>query len=279
MKKKDIQFNLNASIDATDALNKATDVALETLKEPLEKSSNIITNLLGFVNETIDTGLYIYKENLHYYKAKCHAKIEEKIDKIPKENLTMPDVGIVGETLENLKYNLDKDYLVELYSSIIAKNVDNRTKKDVHPTFISIIKDLSFNDIKLLEAIYKYQNNDNKEIPIISLEIISEKQNMNKTFKNEKYFIELNGYNYTTPDFEISLENLVKLNLVSIDFQHWLKNESCYETLKNKANEIYKTTFKPLEIIYKCECNIGIKEKGTLHLTNLGFSLLKICLS
>ena len=44
--------------------------------------------------------------------------------------------------MENLKYNLDKEYLVELYSNIIARNVDERTKDKVHPSFISIIKDL-----------------------------------------------------------------------------------------------------------------------------------------
>lgn len=283
MKTKDapikVNANLKASLDATDALNKITDSVLEAIDAPVKKGSNIITNLLEFVNETIDTGLYIYKENLGYYKAKCHAKVKEKIDKIPKENLTTPDIGIIGETLENLKYNLDKDYLVELYSNIIARDVDVRTKKNVHPTFVSIIKDLSYNDIKLLEAIYKYQNNDHINIPIISLEIESANKNIDKTFKNERYFIELENYNCDEVDFDISLENLVKLNLISIDFQQWLKNDDIYENLKNKANIIYKPTLKPLEIMYKCECSIGIKSKGIFRLTNLGFSLLKICLS
>lgn len=274
-----VNANLNASVDATEALNKVTDSALDAIHPPVKKSSDIITNLLGFINETIDTALYIYKENLGYHKEKCHAKVKEKIDKIPKENLTTPDIGIIGETLENLKYNLDKDYLVELYSNIIARDVDSRTKNGVHPTFVSIIKDLSYNDIKLLEAIYKYQNNDHIAVPIISLTIGSENTSMNKTFKNERYFIELDNYNYDEHVFSISLENLVKLNLISLDFQQWLKNESIYENLKNKANLIYKPTFKLLEMIYECECNIEIKSKGIFYLTNLGYALLNICLS
>ena len=40
-----------------------------------------------------------------------------------------------------------------------------------------------------------------------------------------------------------------------------------------------KPTFKSLEIIYNCECNLGIKSKSILSLTNLGQSLLDICLS
>lgn len=279
MKTEDASINVNANLDATEALNKVTDSTLDAINPPVKKGSDIITNLLSFISETIDTGLYIYKENLGYHKTKCHAKIKAKIDQIPKENLATPDIGIIGETLENLKYNLDKDYLIELYSNIIAKDVDNRTKNNVHPTFISIIKDLSYNDIKLLEAIYKYQNNDHIIIPIISLEIESENKNMDKTFKNERYFIELKDYIYNETEFSISLENLVKLNLISIDFQQRQKNEDIYENLKNKANIIYKPTLKPLEMIYKCECNIGIKSRGIFHLTNLGYSLLEICLS
>ena len=102
---------------------------------------------------------------------------------------------------------------------------------------------------------------------------------MDKTFKNERYYIELEGYDYDEVKFNISIENLVKLNLISMDFQHFLGNDYIYETLKNQANIVYKSTFKQLEMLYMCECSIGIKSKGIFHLTNLGFSLLKICLS
>lgn len=271
--------NLNVSVDATESLNKVTDSALELTKPPAKKSSEIVTGLLSFISETIDTGLYIYRENLNYYKEKCHAKVKAKIDSIPKEHLTTADIGIVGETLENLKYNMDKDYLVELYSNIIARNVDDRTKDSIHPAFISIIKDLSYNDIKFLQALYKYQNADHIFIPIISLSIGSNSDQMNKTFKTNRYFISLENYEFELENLGLIIENLVKLNLISIDFMNFLSDASIYESLKEKANALYKPTFKSLETIYNCECNIEIKSKGLLSLTNLGQSLLNICLS
>ena len=162
---------------------------------------------------------------------------------IPKDKLTTPDIGIIGETMENLKYNLDKDYLVELYSNIIARNVDERTKDKVHPSFISIIKDLSYNDIKFLEALYKYQNNDHSFIPIISLTIESNSEKMDKDFKGKRYFILLENYTYKFDELSVIIENLQKLNLISIDFMHFLKDEQVYENLKNQANILYKPTF------------------------------------
>ena len=33
-----------------------------------------------------------------------------------------------------------------------------------------------------------------------------------------------------------------------------------------------------LEYVYKCECHVEIREKGILNLTNLGESLLKLCI-
>lgn len=273
-----INTNIDIKADITDSVNKVTDSTLDVVKPPAKKSSDIITGLLGFVSETIDTGLYIYKENLRYHKEKCNAKIKSKIEAIPKDKLTTPDIGIIGETMENLKYNLDKDYLVELYSNIIARNVDERTKDKVHPSFISIIKDLSYNDIKFLEALYKYQNNDHSFIPIISLTIESNNEKMDKDFKGKRYFILLENYTYKIDELGVIIENLQKLNLISIDFMQFLKDEQVYENLKNQANILYKPTFKGLEISYNCECTVGIRAKGILSLTNLGQNLLDICL-
>lgn len=275
-----INANIDVKADITDSVNNVTNSTLDVVKPPAKKGSDIITGLLSFVSETIDTGLYIYKENLRYHKEKCNAKIKSKIDAIPKDKLTTPDIGIIGETLENLKYNLDKDYLVELYSNVIARNVDERTKDKVHPSFISIIKDLSYNDIKFLEALYNYQNSERIDcIPIITLSIVGSDTKMNQTFKSEQYFILLKDYNIDTNKFGLIIENLIKLNLITIDFLHFMKDENIYEGMKQSANEIYKSTFKHLEIIYNCDCNIGIKSKGILSLTNLGQSLLDVCLS
>lgn len=270
--------NVNINADATDSLNKVTDSVLEVVKPSAKKSGDIVAGLLSFVSETIDTGLYIYKENLAYYKEKCHAKIKAKIDEIPQENLTMPDIGILGETMECLKYNLDKDYLVELYSNIIARNVDVSTKDKVHPTYISIIKDLSFKDICFLEALFKFQNKGNAYIPVASLSIVSDKKEMDKTFRTPKYYIKLPDYIVDKDDIGIILENLVRLNLIEIDFQRWLTDEEEYNYIKGQAEIIYKPTFKTLEYVYKCECHVEIREKGILNLTNLGESLLKLCI-
>lgn len=271
--------NIDISADITEPVNKITDSTLEIVKPPAKKSSDIITGLLSFVSETIDTGLYIYKENLKYYKEKCSAKIKQKIAEIPKEKLTTPDIGIIGETMENLKYNLDKDYLVELYSNIIARNVDERTKNMIHPSFVSVIKDLSYNDILFLEALYKYQKKDHSYIPLITLTIESNNENMNKDFRGKRYFINLENYTYKSEEMGIIIENLQKLNLISIDFLHFEKDKQVYEKLKNQANVIYKPAFKNLETIFNCECNVAIESKGILYLTNLGQDLLNICLS
>ena len=255
-----LNTNIDIKADITDSINNVTDSTLDVVKPPAKKGSDIITGLLSFVSETIDTGLYIYKENLRYHKEKCNAKIKSKIDSIPKDKLTTPDIGIIGETIENLKYNLDKEYLVELYSNIIARNVDERTKNKVHPSFISIIKDLNYDDINFLEALYNYQNSKHIDcIPIITLSIVGSDAKMNQTFKSEQYFISLKDYNVDTNKFGLIIENLIKLNLITINLFHFIKDENIYESIKQSANQIYKPTFKHLEIIYNCECNIGIK--------------------
>ena len=56
------------------------------------------------------------------------------------------------------------------------------------------------------------------------------------------------------------------------------KSIQVYESLKNEANILYKPTFEGLEMIYSCDCNVEIRAKGILSLTNLGQKLLDICL-
>lgn len=274
-----VNANLDVSADITNSVDKVVDSTLEAVNPPVKKSSEIVTGLLSFISESIDTGLYIYKENLKYYKAKCHEKIKSKIDAIPKENLTTPDVGIIGETMEKLKYNLDKDYLVELYSNIIAKDVDSRTKDRVHPSFISIIKDLSYDDIKFLEALYKCKEQNVSYIPVVTLKIIGSNSNMNKDFRTETYFIKMNDYVVNIENLGVVIENLKKLNLISVDFMKSLANDKIYEDLIEDANAVYKPTFHELEMEFNCECNVAKKDNGIIFLTNIGQSLLDICLN
>ncbi len=51
--------NIDISADITDSVNKVTNSTLDVIKPPVKKSSDIITGLLSFVSETIDTG-FIY---------------------------------------------------------------------------------------------------------------------------------------------------------------------------------------------------------------------------
>ena len=276
----DVRANLDVSVDATKSIDRVTDSVLGMIEPPVLKVSEIVTGLFSFVNETIDAGFYIYRENLDYYKKRFHAKIRNKIAKIPEEYLCVPDIGIVGESLEVLKYHLDKDYLVELYSSILAGSLDTRIRNRIHPTFISIVKDLSYGDIQLLEAMYRYHGKDQMWIPIICLSLVSDSKVMKKNFKNERYFLALDGYDFDIAQSAISIDNLLRLNLITLDFEHWLSSEAeIYKGLLEQAEEIYKPTFQSLESEYGCECHVKIKAKGTFCLTNLGYSLLDICLS
>ena len=51
--------NIDISADITGSVNKVTNSTLDVIKPPVKKSSDIITGLLSFVSETIDTG-FIY---------------------------------------------------------------------------------------------------------------------------------------------------------------------------------------------------------------------------
>ena len=72
---------------------------------------------------------------------------------------------------------------------------------------------------------------------------------MDKNFKTPKYYINLPDYIVDKDDIGIILENLVRLNLIEIDFQKWLTDDEVYNNIKGQAEIKYKPTFKDLEYV------------------------------
>ena len=131
---------IEAKIDLTNVVN---EVYNDTFHKILDSSSSTIASVIDFF---YNTALYpVQKYNL-YAKNKLSnyaIELEERAKEVSAENLVPPKINILGPTIENLKYNLDTDYLKEMFTNILISDMDKTKQDRVLPSYIEIVKQFS----------------------------------------------------------------------------------------------------------------------------------------
>ena len=267
--KSDLDVKIEANL--TETIN---DINKEIVIPPTKEISSGITKLLSVVTTFIDNATYKYIANSQYKKEQFLNNLEKKYKQIPKDKITDPDINILGNTLDALKYCLDKDYLVDLYSNIMISDMDERTKNNVHISFVEILKQLSKNDLEVLQSIYIMKQT--KSICFGKLCIVdSNGKYSGYELHTSIYMADINNYKINDYNlFSNSIENLERLGLIEINYGKYFTEQSVYDKLIEDA--------KPsCEHILAGINNGGAKfgcEKGVLSINNLGYDLMKICL-
>ncbi len=261
------EANLTKTID---------DINTNVIIPPTQEVSKGITKLLNVVTTFIDNATYRYIENSKYKKQQFLDNLAKKYEKIPETEIVDPDISILGNTMDFLKYNLDKDYIVDLYSNIMISDMDKRTKNIVHISFVEILKQLDKNDLKLLEAIYNMKST--KSIALAKLKIIdSNNKFIGYELHNTVYMADISNYfidDYNS--FSTSLENLDRLGLINISYIEYFIDNSIYDSLLKRLEPSAKHILDRIKTKDN-DAKFGY-EKGMLSITNLGLNLMKICL-
>ena len=182
---------------------------------------------------------------------------------IPEENRKEPDVSIVGPALEEMKFHIEKDDYVEMFTNLLAKACDSR-EKEIHPSFSSIIKQLSPEDAKLLKII-----SDNYAIPIIELEEQHPDGSLTPYFGYytlEYVYNVFDSHLFIPNELMVSIDNLCRLQLVFLN-SHIISRKEEYEEVKN--NSYYKS-ITTNEIHFK-------ERRYRAEMTRLGARFVAVC--
>lgn len=245
--------------DLTKTVEKTYD---DALKKPLKSSSGVVTTVLDFFHNTV---LYpLQKYNLYANnKLQNYAdELQNKVQTIPYENLVSPRVNILGPAIDSLKYNLDEDYIKDMFTNILISDMDNRKQNKVLPSYIEIVKQLSKEDAEFLKLFENYSTN-NFALLFIRYDLSSSPNfNGRELILDENTTITLNN---------IIIDNLERLNLIKICEDKALSNSQIYNIGFNLSKNKYENPgFFKIRLAYN---------KGCLILTDLGRNFIDICLS
>lgn len=144
-----INISINCTADLTELINR--------LYSDVTAPFRYLGNALGFTIEylTCETKTKMFKKSITEKK-----KMEDfafnlynKHNNIPKENVVMPRMSILGPVGDVLKYNLDETEIKVMFVNLLSKEIDDRTQNKVHPAFIEVIKQINKEDALFIKAL------------------------------------------------------------------------------------------------------------------------------
>lgn len=166
----DISGNLDPIINNT-----------STILTPISQG---IAGAFAFVlQKPIEYGIVKEIENEALAKA-----TRDKFNLVPQENIDFSNIPLLTKLLEDSIYQLSSEEFRDLYSSLFVSSIDKT--KTVKPFYSSLIREMSYDELELLEYMFKY--NILIQINLSSDNPIFIKENTHRNYWNPKYF-ELKG--------------------------------------------------------------------------------------
>lgn len=260
-----------------DVVDKTIDLVSKIYDDSISKPTKVISNglsmCLSFVGAMVSPVMYEYIQNAEYKKKEIDKKLEKKYNLIPDENKTIPRMNILGPAVELLKYNLDEQYIKDIFVSIMFSEMNSEMQYKVLPSYIDIVRQLSRDDANMLKMIYDaYSKDNNTEYPLCVM--CSSIYNSRELYDVLDNYLVINpyginkdkGFNITVKLDGIVIDNLCRLGLIKLREDRYL-HEDYYELVL----DILKPSYSYLK-----DCDIFMK-KGIFELTEFGKNFILIC--
>lgn len=196
MSEKKFEININA--------NPLPDSTTEALLNP---SAEVIGKGLSGMFHFLLKPLVEYSIVREYDLEQLAQGINNKTESIPEENRDDSKFGLVLKSFEDSKYQLNDSDMREYFSNLIANTVDNRMNHQVLPSFSTVLKQMSPQDAKLLEKIYR-----TGALPLVEIQIYSQFSRLSIAYKDSVVLFE----DAPQTDLDISIASLNRLGLIEL---------------------------------------------------------------
>ena len=242
------------------------ELAVKVLGPSAERFGQTLgTAVETFICNPLDDWIKKCGERFEQKSKAAKERIITKIEEIPEENRKDPDLSIVGPAIDQMKFDLDKDDLVEMFANLISNSFDSRSY-GLHPAFASIISQLNTQDARLLKLLAKSYI----ALPIISVDVISTNSispipgYYSDCDRLREYKVEINAYS-----LESVIDNLERLKLAKLN-----SKVICFEDEYKRVRE--NPAFQQMFMNVK---NSMRENKFRLELTSFGRIFTMACIS
>jgi len=154
--------------------------------------------------------------------------VEKRFKNIPEERRKTPDPEMAVPLMQALSYTAHNETLREMYLNLLANSMDSSKEKDVHPSFVGLIKQMNSLDAKVFDKLTSIKGYQKAINPNISI------KTNRKTFidATPEWFVGWVIPNYNIFDISSSLIRLSKFGLIELMFDR-TAGKDLYDILKS----------------------------------------------
>jgi hypothetical protein len=156
---KEIKAPTEASgkIPGLKGLDEATSKALSSAAEQFGKEIVPLGQRVGQLTNRVGALLIRAREPLVYGLERSGDWIEkavsERLKDVPDDKIVPPDPRIAVPAMQALTYSLSDELIREMFANLLAADMNADTKKDAHPAFVELVKEMTPADARVLELI------------------------------------------------------------------------------------------------------------------------------
>ncbi|KAA9325208.1 DUF4393 domain-containing protein [Adhaeribacter soli] len=196
--------------------------------------------------------------------------VNKRFEKIPEERRQTPEPEIAVPLMQALSYTAQNETLREMYLNLLANSMDKSMNREVHPSFVELIKQMNSLDAKVFDRLAQIRGFQLAIHPTISI------KNKGKILVDvtPEWFV---GWVIPGHDiFEVStsLIRLSKFGLIELMYD---------STLKNQTSDSLRSHKELITILSKCQVensDLELEIEATdcvLHVNEFGKQFQKAC--
>ena len=203
----------------------------------------------------------------NYFAKNFEKDLAEKASKIPQEDIVEPKASIAGPTLQGLAFTHEEENLKDMYLSLLATAMDEKTTNNAHPAFVEIIRQLTSEEAHLVQGILKASSLQ----PICEVRV--KVKGTQEWFTLTKHLLNITntktGEAVENERFPSMVENWIRLGLVETTYTNHLADSKNYDWVETRPE------VKRLRTERENEEHEVIIQKGILTPTALGIQFSK----
>jgi hypothetical protein len=78
--------------------------------------------------------------------------VTDRLKDVPPESIVPPSLRIAAPAMQALTYSMDDELIREMFANLLAADMNAQTKKDAHPAFVELIKEMTAIDARVLKV-------------------------------------------------------------------------------------------------------------------------------
>lgn len=128
----------------------------ESVKEAGEHFGKSVLTISKAINNTLlplAAVNFAFDKARQYFSEKFQNDLSDKLKDVPQINIINPKSSIAGPALQALSFSHEEELLKNMYLKLLCSAMDNRVSEKVHPAFIEVIRQISSDEVLIIEEL------------------------------------------------------------------------------------------------------------------------------